>query len=297
MAATRDDEICVPADEELNLKQVARRLGVHYMTAYRYVRQGHLPARQESGAWIVGGADVERFARARDAAPAQGPADGDRSRVDWAERIRPHLAMGDEVEAWRVVDQALASGMTPQRAFLDLLAGSVARIGTAVGAGEATTADQHIATVTAQRVGVRLGARFRRRRRARGTVILGAPPGERHALPLSIVADLLRLAAFDVLELGPDVPPEAFATAAERARGPVVVGVGITRIDNLDAARDVVRAVRAAAPGVPIMAGGQAVRSPEVAALVGVDGWAPDGETVVAEAERLAVVSRPGGAV
>jgi predicted site-specific integrase-resolvase len=33
-------------DELLNLKQVARSLDVHYMTAYRYVRQGKLPARQ-----------------------------------------------------------------------------------------------------------------------------------------------------------------------------------------------------------------------------------------------------------
>ena len=45
----------------LNLKQVAQRLGVHYMTAYRYVRQGRLPARREGTAWVVDRADVERF--------------------------------------------------------------------------------------------------------------------------------------------------------------------------------------------------------------------------------------------
>ncbi len=290
MAATPSTDLRATPDEELNLKQVARRLGVHYMTAYRYVRQGHLPARQESGAWIIAASDVERFACARDAGS---PTSGDRTRVDWAERIRPHLSMGNEVEAWTVVEQALASGTTPQRVLLDLLAGSVAHVGALVEAGEASTADQHIATVTAQRVGVRLGARFRRRRRPRGTVILGAPPGEHHALPLGIIADLLRLAAFDVLELGPDVPADAFVAAADRARGPVVVGIGITRIDNLDAAREVVAAVRGAVPGVPVMAGGQAVRSPEMAALVGVDGWAPDGDAVVAEVERLVADVKP----
>lgn len=268
---------------ELNLKQVARRLGVHYMTVYRYVRQGHLPARQEGAAWIVDERDVEAFLAERDAVVP----DTSRGRVDWAERIRPHLVMGNEIEAWAVVERALASGTAPERVLLDLLAGSVAHIGHLVDAGEAGAADQRIATVTAQRVGIRLGARFRRRRRSRGTVILGAPPGERHGLPLAIVADLLRLAAFDVLELGADAPAEAFAVAAERADGPVVVGIGITRVDHLDAAREVVAAVRAAVPDVPVMAGGQAVRSPEVAALVGVDGWAPDGETVVAEVERL----------
>ena len=38
-----------------------------------------------------------------------------------------------------------------------------------------------------------------------GTVVFGAPTGELHSLPISIAADLVRLAGFDVLELG--APP------------------------------------------------------------------------------------------
>ncbi|HLU43332.1 MAG TPA: helix-turn-helix domain-containing protein, partial [Microthrixaceae bacterium] len=49
-------------DETLNLKQVAQRLGVHYMTAYRYVRTGRLPARREGNVWLVEGADLAAFA-------------------------------------------------------------------------------------------------------------------------------------------------------------------------------------------------------------------------------------------
>lgn len=280
------DGVTTSAEVTLNLKQVALRLGVHYMTAYRYVRQGRLPGRQVGTGWVVDAADVERFLAERDgdgagtgAAPDDDPTG--HGRVDWAERVRAHLVMGNEVEAWAEVDRALASGTTPQEAFLDLLAGAVAAVGAQVEAGEASTADQHIATVTAQRVAVRLGARFRRRRRSRGTVILGGPPGELHSLPIAIVADLLRLEAYDVLELGADAPAEAFAVAAERADQPVVVGIGVTRVDHLDAVREVVAAVRAAAPDVPVMVGGQAVRSPEVAALLGVDAWAPDGRRVV----------------
>lgn len=269
----------------LNLKQVALRLGVHYMTAYRYVRQGRLPARQDGTSWVVDEADVVHFLEERDGAPA-GAGSDERPRVDWSERVRVQLAMGNEVEAWAVVEQALASGVTPQRAFLDLLGGTVAEIGSQVDAGEASTADLHIATSTAQRVAVRLGARFRRRRRSRGTVVLGAPPGELHDLPIALIADLLRLDAYSVLELGADVPPEAFAVAAERAERPAVVGLGVTRIDHIDAAREVVAAVRRAAPDVPVLVGGQAVRSAEVAAVLGVDAWA-DGETITATVERL----------
>lgn len=267
----------------LNLKQVAQRLGVHYMTAYRYVRQGQLPAHRDGTAWLVDEADVVAF----QATPDAGAAD-----TDWAGRVRDQLVAGSEAGAWAVVDRALAAGLSPQRCYLDLVAGSVARVGDATARGEASVADQRIATATAIRVCARLGTRFRRPGRSRGTVVLGAPPGEHHALPIAIVADLLRLAGFAVLELGPDVPAEAFVGAAARAERLVAVGLGITQVDNLDAGAEVVRAVAAAHPGVPLLVGGQAVRSPEVAALIGVDAWAPDGESVVAAVEDLARTRR-----
>ena len=43
---------------ELSLQETAERLDVHYMTAYRYVRTGQLPARRERGEWRVLEADV-----------------------------------------------------------------------------------------------------------------------------------------------------------------------------------------------------------------------------------------------
>lgn len=272
--------------EGLNLKQVAQQLGVHYMTAYRYVRQGRLPARREGTAWVVDPADVAAFSPGV-APQARAHEETGPGSVDWAARIRPALLAGNEVDGWAIVEKALAAAVSPQRVYLDLLAGTVAAIGDDVVCGRATIADQHLATVTAQRVAGRLGTRFRRRGRSRGTVVLGAPLGERHALPIAILADLLRIAGFTVLELGADVPAEAFATAAERAERLVAVGIGVTGVDHLDRAADVVRLVREAAPGCPVLLGGQAVRNPEVAAIVDADAWAPDGESAVALVEDL----------
>src|SRR5690606_1978036 len=134
--------------------------------------------------------------------------------------------------------------------------------------------------------------RFRRRGRSRGAVVLGAPSGERHALPIAIVADLVRLAGFTVVELGADVPPAAFGLAAGRADRLVAVGIGVTAIDHLDAAREAIAAVRAAVPDAPVLLGGQAVRNPEVAGLLGVAEWAADGDEVVRAVERLAAVRK-----
>ncbi|MFM7891249.1 MAG: helix-turn-helix domain-containing protein, partial [Actinomycetota bacterium] len=52
-------------DTTVSLHEAARRLKVHYMTAYRYVRSGRLPARQQNGEWQVLLADVQQFAESR----------------------------------------------------------------------------------------------------------------------------------------------------------------------------------------------------------------------------------------
>ena len=55
----------------LTLAEAAQELGVHYMTVYRYVRTGRLPARQVAGEWQIEPADLARF-REQATAPARG---------------------------------------------------------------------------------------------------------------------------------------------------------------------------------------------------------------------------------
>ena len=270
----------------LNLKEVAQRLGVHYMTAYRYVRLGRLPAEWEGTGWRVREDDLERF--------ATGAALGsdDAVAVDWPGRLADRLLSGDEPGAWSVVEAALVAGLTPQACYLDLVVGALDRITAAGAAGGLDVADGYVATATAGRIVARLGGRFRRPGRNRGTVVLGSPRGEQHSLPIAIVADLVRLAGFAVLELGPDVPAEAFVAAAGRVERLVAVGIGVTRIDALTEAADVVGALRRVLPDVPVLVGGQAVRNPEMAALTGATGWAEDGAGLVAALETF-MKSRP----
>ena len=45
----------------LGLQDGAERLGVHYMTAYRYVRLGLLPAEKIGGTWTVTEGDLVAF--------------------------------------------------------------------------------------------------------------------------------------------------------------------------------------------------------------------------------------------
>src|SRR3954451_22049263 len=90
-------------DELIGLRAAAEQLGVHYMTAYRYVRIGTLRARKVDGTWQVrlGGL---RALTSRD--PAR-PGPGGIRWPPYRSRLRERLVAGDEPGAWSIVERAL----------------------------------------------------------------------------------------------------------------------------------------------------------------------------------------------
>lgn len=274
----------VPANH-LNLKQAAATLGVHYMTAYRYVRTGRLPARRAAAGWVVDANDLAAFA-------AGAPHAADRETTDWRARLARTLAVGDEPAAWRIIEQALAAGRTPVDCYLDLVVGAIDDLSSRSSEPDGPIAHEYLAVATATRLVARLGARFRRPGRNRGTVVFGAALGEHHLLPISVVADLVRLEGFNCLELGADVPPKAFAEAAVGAHRLVAVGIGVTRATNLGAVRDTVKAVRACDPAIPVVLGGQAATDPSTLKRTGADAAAQDGRQAIELFNELARARR-----
>ena len=268
----------------LTLQQAADRLGVHYMTAYRYVRTGRLPAFKVGVQWRVNEDDLAPVKSGRRGA-------GSRSRRWTVDQVADRLVAGDEPGVWALVEAALASGAEPAGIHVDLLAPALRSIGDHWASGELSVADEHRASVVAQRIVSRLGPMFARRGRRRGTVVLGAPPGDLHSLPSAMVADELRAARFEVVDLGANTPAESFAGAARDAVRLVAVLVGASVPDK--AIADVIGAVRGVAPGVPVLVGGAAVAGEEAAVALGADGWSGlDARHAVAVVERL-VERRP----
>ena len=211
------------ARRPFTLPEVAEKLGVHYMTAYRYVRTGRLPARRVAGTWQIDSADLENMKRAgrgtrqrrvTGAVPARG-------------HLEARLIASDESGAWDVLEAALGSGMEPEDVLLEILAPTMRSIGTMWELGELTVADEHRASSVAIRLISRLGARFGRRGHKRGTVILAAPPGELHSVPVALVANMLRWRGFAVVELGADTPADALAQTAAIETDLVAVGIAV----------------------------------------------------------------------
>ena len=264
------------SDGYLTLHEAAERLGVHYMTAYRYVRLGVLPAEKAGGSWRVREADVKAFgAGATFPMVTDEPAPSGRRRAPWSERLEARLTAGDGRGSWSVVEAALAAGATVDEVYLDVIAPALRRIGQRWADGELDVAAEHRATGIAFRLVGRLGPRFGRRGRTRGSVLIGTPPGERHSMPAAMFADLMRGEGFEVFDLGADMPIDSFVNAAIDTPDLVAVCVSVTGSDSLEAARTLLSALRAAVPGVRLVAGGRAVPDALVAADLGAE-WAAD---------------------
>ena len=201
-------------DEGLTLHEAASELGVHYMTAYRYVRLGQLDAVKRSGTWRVSRAELDRFRAEPSDQPADRASDGPRGRVDWGQRMQSRLVAGDAGGAWTVVESALAAGSTPARVYTEVISPALVNIGERWAAGELDISVEHRATGIVQRIIGRLGPQFVRRGRSRGSVVIGAPSGERHGLVVSMLSDLVRAAGWEVSDIGADSPASSFVSAA-----------------------------------------------------------------------------------
>jgi excisionase family DNA binding protein len=249
----------------LSVREAAEELGVHYMTVYRYVRIGRLPATKDGAEWRIRAADLASFTN--EPKPGRGGA-------DWGSRLYQRLVNGDEAGSWNVIEAALASAHDATGVYTDVLGPAMRRIGAEWAEGSLDVAIEHRASAIASRLVGRLGARMRPRGRHKGTVVLGSPAGDRHSLPVAMVADVLRASGYEVTDLGADVPDESFEMAVSNSTGLVAVGIGVSVSKAIPAARRLIgRLRRAIADDVLVLTGGAAIES---AGAVGSDFYAAD---------------------
>jgi excisionase family DNA binding protein len=276
----------------ITLQEAALELGLHYMTVYRYVRTGKLPATQEGMVWRVLVSDITALKDGRLSASGSRSHPTDAAVTSGA--LEARLLAGDSAGAWWLIEGRLGTGLDPSGVLATLLSPALRSIGTRWAEGELNVADEHRATAVAQRIIGRLGLQFGRQGRSRGSVVLAAPAGDLHTLPVAMVADLLRWRGFDVSELGANTPADALAQAASQEDRLVAVGIVSTTSGHDAQVTKSVEAVRAKMPGATIVLGGSAIRSARHAQALGADIWTgPDGSTVVDAVERCTRQERP----
>ena len=120
-------------------------------------------------------------------------------------------------------------------------------------------------------------------------MIVGTPAGERHELPTAFAADMLRSLGLEVVDLGADVPADAFAACAAAANSLTGIGIAVTLSRHGGSLGALIRTIRDAGVTAPIVVGGAGITNARARAL-GADHWAHDVDDAVRTPRRAVKV-------
>jgi excisionase family DNA binding protein len=235
----------------MRLSEAADALGVHYQTAYAWVRQQQLPARKIGRGYEISADDLRAFAARREA--GQPPARNVRVR-DWprlADRLHAALVAGDEVTARASLGRL--AGAVPLADLCDnVIAPALVRIGEQWAAGEVSIAMEHRASAICERLVA--GRAVQPRGRPRGTAVVATPADERHGLPALMAAACLREDCWTVHHLSADLPADDIARFAAEV-GAVLVVLSTATPQARVRARQAAGLITAAEAGVAVLVG------------------------------------------
>jgi excisionase family DNA binding protein len=235
----------------MRLQEAADLLGVHYQTAYGWVRSGKLPARLVTGGYEVTDADVQEFLAKRRL--GRKPATAIQVR-DWdsqATRLYQAIVTGQETAARRAMER-LAGHVTMTDVCERLIAPALRRIGDQWHAGLVSVAQEHRATAICERLIAANAAQPSGR--PRGTAVVTTPAGERHGMPALMAAACLRENHWQVHHLACDLPSAEIATLAREVAADLVV-LSTAAESSAAEAGTAATLVRATVPGAVVLIG------------------------------------------
>jgi MerR family transcriptional regulator, light-induced transcriptional regulator len=233
----------------MRLQDAADMLGVHYQTAYGWVRGGRLPARLVAGGYQVAEPDVRALQAERQL--GRKPASAIQVR-DWpgqASKLYEAITAGQETQARRLMERLI--GHVPMTVLCDNVIGPALRqIGDGWATGAVTIAQEHRATAICER----LITVSQPAGRPRGAAVVGTPASERHGMPALMAAACLREQHWQVHHLAADLPATEISALAQEVAAELVV-LSTASADGVAAATAAASLVRSEVPGAIILIG------------------------------------------
>jgi methanogenic corrinoid protein MtbC1 len=124
-----------------------------------------------------------------------------------------------------------------------------------------------------------------------GTCVIGTVQGDLHDIGKNMVAMMIGRAGFEVVDLGVDVPVDKFIDAIKGNDNVKLVAFSGLLSTTMPAMKDAVGKIKASGlNGVKVMVGGAPV-TPEFAAEIGADAYAPDAGSAAMKAKELAAAA------
>jgi excisionase family DNA binding protein len=240
----------MPNPPPVDLRGAAAELGVHYQTAYRWVRSGRLPATVVAGKYSVSRSDLEEFARLR-VAPTPVSAPSPQRLHRQTTPMHQALLRGDDSTARMIARRLVEDGTPIKDLIVHVLSPPLRQIGQSWHDGELSIWVEHRASAIVERIIGELTQTPRGRKR--GTVMVAAVSGDLHSLPPAMAAAALRDDNWRVEQLGANMPPEELVDFCSTHH----ITVAVLSIANSDAEDDLRRAAAGLRDaGIPVVVGG-----------------------------------------
>lgn len=189
----------------------------------------------------------------------------------------------DKAAAFKVVDDALAQGMTAEDIVFKVVIPAVEEMMSRISRDPDTNLAQHFMTAQiAAEVTEKMLKEFSHPPEIIGRVVIGTAAGDLHSLGKRIVMGCLKALMVDVIDLGVNVPAERFVDEAV-ARDAQVIAIsammvhtamgpgGALRVRQILRERGLEGRFRLVVGGAPYRFDDELFKS------VGADAWAPDG--------------------
>lgn len=120
-----------------------------------------------------------------------------------------------------------------------------------------------------------------------GTCIIGTVEGDLHDIGKNLVSLMLGSAGFDMVDLGVDVPAAKFVEAIKENKNVKLVACSGLLTTTMAALKEAVQTVKASGlTGFKVIVGGAPV-TPEYAAEIGADAYAPDAGAAAEKAKEI----------
>lgn len=205
-------------------------------------------------------------------------------------KLTDSLVEGEPDVTVELTRQALEAGLEPMEIIRSGLMPGMNLVGERFSCGEYFLPDLIIAAEGMKRAMELLEPELRRRHQtldSPGTVILGTVKGDIHEIGKSLVGTMLSANGFKVVDLGVNVPNEAFIEKI-RETGANLLGLSALLTTTMTAQREVIQELKEAGlrNRIKVMVGGAPVTR-AWADEIGADGYAEDAMGAVQLARKL----------
>jgi len=202
------------------------------------------------------------------------------------EDVKALVEAGKSKKIAAAVQEALDAGDKAQD-ILDAMVASMSVVGDKFSAGEIFVPEMLIAAKAMSKgVEVLKPALASGETTSLGTCIMGTVSGDLHDIGKNLVIMMLESSGFDMIDLGVDVPSSKFVETIKANNNVVLVACSGLLTTTMPALKETVQTVKTAFPNMKVIVGGAPV-TPEYAAEIGADGYAPDAGSAAVKAKEI----------